>query len=57
MHATGHSLLDSPRDAPTLARFPCTTHMSKPHKPTTKRRRRKAYLKRKAARTPKPAKK
>jgi hypothetical protein len=31
--------------------------MSKPSKPTVKRRRRKAYLKRKAARTAKPAKK
>jgi hypothetical protein len=31
--------------------------MSKPYKPIIKRRRRKAYLKRKAARTAKPAKK
>jgi hypothetical protein len=31
--------------------------MSTPSKPTVKRRRRKAYLKRKAARTAKPAKK
>lgn len=53
----GHSLLDSPGRKPKLGGFSPQTLMSKPHKPTVKRQRRKAYLKRKAAAAPKPAKK